>query len=114
MAYIFPTIESVPQSAPSEPIDDTITSKSEGGYSQTRPRNTRARRKFSIKQTMTLSEWNTIESFDVVVGGWSIFSWTHPITGAILQVRFTSRPKCDPIKINGSFLFTVDYVVETV
>jgi phage-related protein len=110
----FPTITSAPVSAPDEPIDDTITSKSEGGYSQTRPRNTRQRRKITVKHIMSNDEWEGIKTFDSVVGGWSIFNWPHPTTGAILKVRFTTRPKGEPVRINGNYLFNVDYVVETV
>ena len=110
----FPTMEAVAISAPEEPIDDTITSKSEGGYSQTRPRNTRQRRKFTVNQIVQNADWEAIKTFDGIVGGWSIFNWIHPTTGAILQVRFTTRPKGEPIRIKNSFLFKVDFVVETV
>jgi phage-related protein len=113
MAYTFPTLASVPQSCSDEPIDDTITSKSEGGYSQTRPRNTRQRRKLSPKYLLTDADWLAVKTFDGIVGGWSIFSWTHPTTLATLQVRFTGRPKGDPIRIPGGFLHSVEFVLET-
>jgi hypothetical protein len=110
----FPTLSSKAQSCPDEPIDDTISSKSEGGYTMTRPRNTRQRRKFGpVKMMLSAADWAALKTFDGIVGGWSIFNWTHPVTGTVHQVRFTSRPKTDAIRIIGGFIYPVEFSMET-
>lgn len=110
----FPTLSSVAQACPDEPIDDTITSKSEGGYAQTRPRNTRQRRKFGpVKYMLTEADWQALKTFDEQVGGWSIFNWTHPVSGTVYQVRFTTRPKTDALKTGSGFLYPVEFTLET-
>jgi len=108
----FPTFTSKAITCSEEPIDDTITSKSEGGYSQTRPRNTRQRRKFTVKMILSDSNWITLKAFDTTVGGWTIFDWIHPTTGVTVQVRFVQRPKNDPVRISGTWLQSVDFVLE--
>jgi len=110
----FPTLTVSAQTCPDEPIDDTISSKSEGGYSQTRPRNTRQRRKLGpIRLLLSEADWQALKTFDGIVGGWSIFNFIHPTSKVVVQVRFTSRPKADPINIGGRYIYTVEFTLET-
>jgi phage-related protein len=110
----FPTLTVKAQACPDEPIDDTLSSKSEGGYTNTRPRNTRQRRKFGpVKMILIEADWQALKTFDSQVGGWSIFNWTHPTTGTVHQVRFTARPKTDAIRIKNGFMYPVEFTLET-
>jgi phage-related protein len=110
----FPTLTSDAQACPEAPIDDTLSSKSEGGYTNTRPRNTRQRRKFGpVKYMLTAAEWASLQTFDSQVGGWSIFNWTHPVTGTVHQVRFTERPQTDPINTGNGYLYPVEFTLES-
>lgn len=110
----FPTLSAVPRACPDEPVDDTLSTKSEGGYVQTRPRNTRQLRTFGpIKYMLEAADWAALKTFDEQVGGWSIFNWTHPVSDVVYQVRFTSRPKTDAIKINDGYIYPVEFTLVT-
>ena len=88
----FPTLESAFQSFPEQPVDDTISSESEAGYTTTRPRFTRVRRTFGpVKMILTRADRDTLVAFDATVRGSSIFTLAHPDTGEVLNVRFASK-----------------------
>lgn len=113
----FPTLSSAFQTFPESPVDDTIASPAEAGYQQTRPRFTRSRRTFGpIKMILSRSDRDTLIAFDATVKGSVIFTVTHPITGATLNVRFSKdgRVKTEPIfgsnPINRQF--TAEFTLE--
>ena len=88
----FPTLESAFQSFPEQPVDDTISSESEAGYTTTRPRFTRVRRTFGpVKMILTRADRDALVAFDATVRGSSIFTLAHPDTGEVLNVRFASK-----------------------
>lgn len=94
----FPTLPVSPNlPIPNQAVDATIRSQAEKGYAQTRPRYTRKQQVFGpIKYNVLLqTEKDLIEAHDDLVGGWSIFTWTHPKTGTTHNVRFAEngRPR---------------------
>jgi hypothetical protein len=84
---IFPLEEDFP--------DQTISSTSEGGYRQSRPRTTRMPGTWKLK-------WNTLRDSDyqsliefwkaIAHGTAEQFTWQHPHTGMAYSVRFLSKP----------------------
>lgn len=72
--------------------DPTIRTKSEGGYTQTRPRFTRIPKKWDFRYTggnaLTPSDKAALQTFQSLVKvGSSIFSWTNPIDAITYSVR---------------------------
>lgn len=72
--------------------DPTLRNKSEGGYTQTRPRFTRIPKKFDFRyaagNSLTLTDKAALQTFqDQVKVGSSLFTWTNPITAAVYTVR---------------------------
>lgn len=68
-----------------------IQKEFEAGYSQTRPRYTRAKKRFTLRwDYMPTTEVDLLRDFyeDDAVGG-AAFTWQHPISGAYHAVRFT-------------------------
>lgn len=113
----FPILTSCPQSCPEQVVDDTISSQSEAGYKVTRPRFTRVFYVYGpVNYVMNSEDKEALQLFDAIVRGSTIFNWTHPITGEVKQVRFSSngRPKFDPIpsSLPSNRLYSVDYIVE--
>lgn len=75
--------------------DDTITSKSDGGYSVTRARNTRTPGVWDVPykslkddKYLLLMDFYKNQTFK----GAEMFQWTHPKFGTIHTVRFTKKP----------------------
>lgn len=96
----FPTLAASFQSFPQQPIDDTISSQSEAGYKQTRPRFTRVIMTYGpIKMIVGDADKDALVSFHNTVRGSTIFTITHPATSTVLNVRFKSdgRLKIEPI-----------------
>jgi hypothetical protein len=112
----FPTLPVSPSlPLPQEAIDMTIRSQSDGGYVQTRRRTTRTLHSFGpIKYSVLLqSEKVAIEALDTTMGGWGIFSWTHPKDGTTHNVRFAEngRPKFELVSpVAWSCTFTLQEV----
>jgi len=74
--------------------NSVLRSKFEGGYVQTRPRFTRARRVWQITYNQ-LSSANKIliDNFiDTVLGGADSFTWTNPQNSTSYTVRFKDNP----------------------
>ncbi len=96
----FPTLSADFQSFPEQPVDDTISSPSEAGYTTTRPRFTRQRQTFGpVKMILDRADRDVLVAFDATVKGSSIFTLAHPETSEVLNVRFKSdgRVKTEPI-----------------
>lgn len=92
---IFPTLSI----KPSFPIEtefenSTIRTEFEGGYVHSRPRYTRQRRRWHIiYNALNDNDKTTLINFIATVkGGAEIFSWSHPLTGENINVRFLTLP----------------------
>ena len=75
------------------PVDDTIRTTMESGDLQTRPRFTRRRKQFNTLtyNVLTSAEKVLLDAHDALVGGSIIFPWTHPVSGAVYNVRYLKR-----------------------
>lgn len=90
---------------PSLPIsekyaDPALRSKSDGGYTMTRPRYTRVPRTWELKwPAMSHADYQTFSTFytGTAIGGSVSFSWTCPTDGAAKTVRFAAEPKAEII-----------------
>lgn len=79
-----------------ESENPVVASEMEGGYTITRARFTRSpRRKFTFKHVdISDADKTTLQTFwDDHKGGASAFNWTHPISGAVINVRFSPDMK---------------------
>ena len=79
-----------------ESENPVIASDTEGGYVISRPRFTRTpRRTFSFKHVdLSEAERGILQDFwNGRRGGAGIFRWTHPVTGASINVRFSPEMK---------------------
>lgn len=76
-----------------EPTDPTIRTKTEGGYTQTRPRCTRITRAWQLVwPAMTNDHFSALRSFyDRMRGGSVSFTWTSPANGITYIVRFGGK-----------------------
>lgn len=80
--------------------DPAIRSKSEGGYTKTRARYTRAPKSWKFYYAaLSPADKSTLEGFETTVKvGSDSFTWTNPATGTSFTVRFT-----EPIKFSTVF-----------
>ena len=70
---------------------DTLRTRFEAGYVQTRARFTRIPKRFELNWSrMSISDFGTLRTFyeDTVIGGAESFNWTHPISSTVYVVRF--------------------------
>jgi hypothetical protein len=85
---------------PEEFDDPTIRSEAEGGYTLTRRRYTRLRRRFKRGwSTLTSTLYGTLKTFyagDAGAGA-SFFTWTTDTDGASVNVRFAAPLKAEMI-----------------
>jgi hypothetical protein len=80
--------------------DPVIRSRSEGGYTKTRPRYTRIPMQWKFRYSdLSESEKTTLQNFErvTVKGGADGFSWTNPIDNVARTVRFKEPVKYVPI-----------------
>lgn len=88
----FPTLTMTPSYPLNESEEDNqIASPTEAGYKITRPRFTRARRKFIITyEFLTPTDKATLETFyrTSCNYGASLFNWTHPESLTVYIVKF--------------------------
>mgnify|MGYP001578067759 CR=1 FL=1 len=109
---VAPSVEGWEEEAASDP---TIRSETEGGYTQTRPRFTRIRGKWTIQYTtMTLADKNTMKTFErtTVIGGSNSFTWTNPADSTQYTVRFLGTVKYK-MHINKNY-WDISFVLEEV
>ena len=98
---------------PSHPMEESdfrgqVRTEFEGGYVQTRSRETRARKRWSLRWiAMTEADWGTLSTFFRSYLG-STFTWTHPITSASYTVRFSDDTLQSNVKIAGRREVTVN------
>lgn len=91
----FPTLSmnpSYPLSPDGELEDAVLRSQFASGYEQTRPKFTRARRKFGVLYSaIPDADVAAIKTFELttIKNGSGAFYWSHPITAATYQVRLT-------------------------
>lgn len=96
-------------------LDPAIRSETEGGYTQTRPRFTRIRGKWSISYLyLPVADKNTLKSFErnTVRGGSDSFTWTNPADGVQYTVRFLGTVKYK-MSVNKN-LWDISFVLEEV
>lgn len=88
----WPTGISSPGLALEEDAYNPVISKEfEAGYTQTRPRYTRAKKRFLLKwEYMPTTEVDILRDFyeDDASGG-AVFTWQHPVSSAYYVVRFS-------------------------
>jgi hypothetical protein len=79
-----------------------LKTKFESGHVHSRARETRARWQFQIGWNwMTRTDYDTLALFfEGHIGG--KFNWTHIVTGAVYEVRFSEDvlPEAEPIGLN--------------
>jgi len=93
--------------------DDTIVSKSDGGYKATRPRNTRDIGLWvvpykSLKTDKYLMLMNFYRNDARKCA--EMFQWTHPEFGTIHTVRFTAKPPFTRTEYGWDGQYTVEEV----
>jgi hypothetical protein len=67
-----------------------IVTEFEAGYTQTRPRFTRAKKRFILKwELMSIDQVDILRPFYDSMAGGAVFTWTHPVSGTPYVVRFT-------------------------
>lgn len=113
----FPTIGRTPKITGYEEgvaNDTTIRSRSEAGYTKTRPRASRFPDKWKVTYpALSTTDKNSIRTFEkstVMLGGDS-FTWTHPVDGS-KTVRFAELVKYTPN--SKTSLWDVSMVLEEV
>lgn len=70
--------------------DGEISTPTEAGYEQTRPRYTKDRGQWTLsweEEPLSVSDYNTLMAFRASIRGGQIFNWTHPFTHAVHFVR---------------------------
>ncbi len=71
--------------------ENTLRSPMESGVVVTRPRFTRTRKRFTVRYSyLTETEVLSLQNFEKQMGGSYPFSWTHPRTNTVYQVRFAT------------------------
>lgn len=109
----FPTLSAEPDVRNySETIayDPTIRSDTEGGYTITRARFTRLRKKWHIYYpVMTVTDKDTLQNFEksVLVGSDS-FEWTNPADGQTYTVRFVTSIIYRPLSTKNYWIVEFD------
>lgn len=101
---VFPTLSHPPEYPLKETrIDQSLKSEVEKGYVVTRPRFTRTRKRIRVTyNVLSQADKNTLDTFvDTVKGDANIFTWTHPQSGTVYNVRFAKPPEFE--------LFAIDY-----
>ena len=91
----FPTLTRAPiyPLDPDGELEDAVLrSSTEAGYQQTRPKFTRARRKFGVRYKMSDADVVTLRDFERVtlINGSAAFTWTHPLTAASYTVHLAA------------------------
>jgi len=76
------------------PPNTTLRTQMDTGPAKVRRRYTAAPRQFQRSVMLTESQVSTLDTFYVTTtaGGTSVFTWTHPRTGASVDFRFVSPP----------------------
>lgn len=98
-------------------LDTTIRQETEGSYTITRPRSTRALRKlFSCAYTqISDADKGVIEAFvQSMLGGAMIFDWYNPQEKVIYQVRFKSLPKWEYAGFGSNAMWNCAFELEQV
>ena len=82
--------------------DAVLRSEYEAGYEQTRARYTRLRRRFKCVYRISNAQKNTLDNFYVVnlKNGAFAFTWTHPVSGSNISVRYANPPTYKPLPNN--------------
>lgn len=93
-------------------IDSTMRKESDGGYTHTRPRYTRAPR-VTLKTGFTLitqAQKNALDAFWASRVGGQTFTYDHPTTGVEYTVRFKGRYSENYEGKGPTFLWTVSNI----
>lgn len=97
------------------PVKAQLASPFEFGRSQSRPKHTSTRWKFTIGwQALGQTDYGTLCTFyDTYIG--AAFNWTHPITSVVYSVRFGNNdefPKAKPAgMIGGEFAWEISGII---
>jgi len=80
------------------PPNNVIRTKMEIGPAKMRRRSTSGPRPISGEQILTTAQVATLDTFYVgtLIDGTTAFDWTHPRTGAAVEMRFVSPPTYAP------------------
>jgi len=111
---VFPILSKTPSYGFNEDFqDNTIISKSDGGYKATRPRNTRTIGIWVVPyKALSDTDYQTLINFyrNQTYGGAEKFQWTHPKFGTTHTVRFMGKPPF----VLGEYGWDGQYTVEEV
>lgn len=94
----FPTLTTLPRFPldPDGELEDAVLrSNFEGGYEQTRPKYTRARRSYGLSYQLQSADEATLRAFELTTlnNGADSFVWTHPLRATTHTVRLTAPIK---------------------
>jgi len=111
---VFPTLTKRPSYGFSDDSqDNTVVSKSDGGYKSTRPRNTRLVGIWVVPyEKLSDAEYQSLMSFwrTQTYGCAEMFQWTHPKFGTTHTVRFTAKPAFTVNEYGWNGQYTVEEV----
>lgn len=101
MSYpAFPSIQKPSYSSKNEDVfpewdDAVISSRADGGYTVTRPRNTRTQMGNRYYwPAMPAADYAAFQAFVIsTINFAGIFAWTDPLSGAAKNVRLTDKPR---------------------
>jgi len=89
MTVAFPSIAAPTYTTGGEVYRPQIRTEFEGNYVQSRPRSTRATRRWTLVwNAMTEADYGTLDAFFITNIG-TTFSWTEPVTSNSYTVRFS-------------------------
>ncbi len=96
----FPSIQKPSYSPSNEDVypeydDVVLSSKADGGYTVTRPRNTRTQMgNRYVWPAMPAADYAMFKAFVTTTINYAgIFVWTDPVTGAAKNVKLTEKPR---------------------
>lgn len=97
-------------------IDPAIRSQSEGGYTTSRARFSRIRRKWGVQyEWLSQANKNTVMAFEEArFGGSDAFTWTNPETGTDYTVRFLDVIEFIPHEHANFRWWSANFVLEEV
>jgi len=85
----WPSIAAPTYSTGGEVYRPQVRTEFEGNYVQSRPRSTRATRRWTLVwNAMTEANFSTLDAFFIANAG-TTFSWTEPVTSTSYTVRFS-------------------------
>lgn len=112
----FPALSTAPIVSPTPQRSDIlITDGSEAGYETTRPRYTKNRITFEVQhRASTQADVDALDAYFIgeAAHGSAIFSWTHPDTSVVHNVRLLPVPQYTAHDQGNKRFFDIAYKVK--